>query len=174
LPQDFAETVGVKRRLVALRVRKPERQEYIRVHPGETFSFQTAVLTIKGERDGAYLLAPELWDAFAAEITPTLLVLAVTRQANPFLWPLRLPRQDGRQDIWGQSALEAAQIGKDRWVRVCANMEMGLYDVHQAPGDLGEPQWPELTMEEALKLAFKDRFISDPGHPVLRRLQGEI
>ena len=35
LEQNFAELAGVKKRLVTVPVRKPHRQEFIRVHPSE-------------------------------------------------------------------------------------------------------------------------------------------
>jgi len=55
-----------------------------------------------------------------------------------------------------------------------ANMSTGAYDIDEAHGKLGEPEWPELSMGELLKIAFKDRYIDSYDHPVLKRLRGEI
>ena len=174
LPQDFADTMGVKKRLVTMPVRKPHRQEFVRVHPDAVNRLETALLTFKGEPDGRYLVAPELWEQLSDEITPTLLVLAITPQASSFLWPLRLPRSDGRQDHWSQSALEAAELAQSRWIRIVANMSQGSYDVWEATSPLTEPQWPDITFQDAIKLAFGARYIDGADHPILKRLRGEL
>jgi hypothetical protein len=53
-------------------------------------------------------------------------------------------------------------------------MGLGAYDVYQATGQLGEPQWPAVPFKELLRVAFKGRFIDSLDHPVLRRLRGEV
>jgi hypothetical protein len=60
------------------------------------------------------------------------------------------------------------------WVRVAANMALGAYDVFEATGQLGDPEWPAARFAELLRVAFKDRYIKDSNHPVLRRLRGEV
>jgi hypothetical protein len=174
LPQNFGDTIGVKKRLVTMPVRKPHRQEFVRVHPDTDNRLETALLTFKGEPDGTYLVAPELWEQLSDEITPTLLLLATTPQAASFLWPLRLPRSDGRQDHWSQSALEAAQLAQDRWIRIVANMSQGSYDVWEATSPLTDPQWPDVTFQDVIKLAFGGRYIDAANHPILKRLRGEL
>jgi hypothetical protein len=37
-----------------------------------------------------------------------------------------------------------------------------------------EPQWPDMSLQKVLAMAFKDRFIDSLDHPVLKRLRGEI
>ena len=64
-------------------------------------------------------------------------------------------------------------MAKDRWILVASNMSLQAYDVYAATDDLPEPEWPEISFEEMLKIAFKDRFIRALDHPVLRRLRGE-
>ena len=109
LPQDFGDMVGAKKLLTTVPVRKPQRQEFIRVHPGEDWRLQTAALEIKEDRE-TYLVDPSLWPFLPGEITPKLFVTAVNRQDVVFLWPIRLPGSDGRGDQWNQSALEARRI----------------------------------------------------------------
>jgi hypothetical protein len=108
------------------------------------------------------------------ELIPKVLYLAINRQKVVFLWPTRLPDEEGKLDDWNRSALEAAEIAKDRWIRVVANRSLGAYEVFEATGDLPDPEWPELTFGEILKIAFKDRYIDDLNHPALRRLRGEM
>jgi hypothetical protein len=36
-----------------------------------------------------------------------------------------------------------------------------------------EPVWPEEPFNELLRIAFRDRIISSPDHPVVKRLRGQ-
>ena len=175
ISQDFSAGLGVKKMLLTVPVRKPSREWFVRVHPDESYRLQTGLLELKEERE-LYLVAPDLWSDLATEATfsPRALFTAISRQGTLFLWPIRLPGPDGRVDDWNRSALEASQIATRKWVRVSANMSLGAYDVYAASGNLPEPDWPEMPFSEILRTAFKDRYIQEPDHPVLRRLRGEI
>jgi hypothetical protein len=175
LSQDFTASMGVKKALLAVPVRKPDKSWFVRVHPEESYRLQTAVIELKEDRE-TYLVAPALWPELAAEATfsPRALFTAANRQGVVFIWPVRLPGPDGRIDEWSRTALEAAQMAAESWVRVAANMSLGAYDVFRATGQFPEPEWPDLSFKELLRIAFKDRFISDLNHPVLRRLRGEV
>jgi len=173
LSQDFAATVGVKQALITVPVRKPNKQEFIRVHPDEAYRLETAVLELKEERE-TYLVAPSLWPELPSELTPKVLFTTMNRQGVLTLWPVRMPGEDGRLDEWNTSALEAAEMARTRWVRVVANMGLGAYEVYEATGNLPDPSWPELSFTEILKVAFKGRYITDIEHPVIRRLRGEL
>ena len=98
----------------------------------------------------------------------------INRQGVLTLWPVRMPGEDGRLDEWSASVLQAWEMARERWVRVVANMSLGAYEVYEATGNLPEPPWPELSFEEILKIALKDRYITDPDHPVVRRSRGEL
>ena len=173
LSQNFADTVGVKKALLTVPVRKPSRQEFVRVHPDPEYRLSTAVLELKDERE-TYLVDPSLWSEIPGELVPKMLFATVNRQGVVTLWPVRLPGEDGRLDTWNASALEAAALAERNWVRVAANMSLGAYDVFQASGDLAEPEWPEKTFHDIVQVAFKGRYIDAADHPVLRRLQGEL
>ena len=67
-----------------------------------------------------------------------------------------------------------AQEAMTEWVRVGANMSLGAYEVFIATGKLPEPEWPNLSFEELLGIAFRERFIRSLDHPALRCLRGEI
>ncbi|MCI0463809.1 MAG: hypothetical protein L0Z62_43295 [Gemmataceae bacterium] len=175
LSQDFAASIGVKKALLSVPVRKPDKSWFVRVHPYPAYRLQTAVIELKEDRE-TYLVAPALWPDLATEATfsPRALFTAVNRQGVLFLWPIRLPGPDGRVDEWSRTALEAANLATQSWVRVAANMALGAYDVFQATGPLPEPEWPDTPFKELLRTAFKERYISDLNHPVLRRLRGEV
>jgi hypothetical protein len=175
LSQDFGAGLGVKKALLSVPVRKPANSWWVRVHPSEEYRLQTAVIELKEDRE-TYLVAPALWPDLAAEATfsPRALFTAVNRQGVLFLWPIRLPGPDGRVDEWSRTAHEAAGLATKGWVRVAANMALGAYEVFQAGGQLGEPEWPQLPFRDLLRVAFKDRLIDALDHPVLRRLRGEV
>lgn len=171
LSQDFAANLGVKKLLTTVPVRKPSGQEFIRVHPDESYRLQTAVLELKDDRE-TYLVAPELWGDLPGELKPVALFTTVNRQGVVFLWAVKLPGEDGRIDEWNRSALEAADLAAQRWVRVKANMSLGAYEIFEANGELSDPKWPEVDFTTLLRTAFKHRFIDSTEHPVIQRLRG--
>jgi hypothetical protein len=171
LSQDFARTSAGKKVLLTVPVRKPNRQEFIRVHPD--MRFEAAVLTLKEERE-AYIVAPELRDDLVGEWAPTVLLLALSRQNVVFIWPLKLPGEDGRLDPWNESALGIADLATRSWLRVVSNRGLGAYEAFQTVTELPDPEWPDRTIEELIDIAFRGRIIDRADHPVLRRLRGEI
>mgnify|MGYP000858041556 FL=1 len=174
LSQDFAADLGVKKAMLTLLVRKPSKEWWFRTHPGNEYRIETAVLELKEDRE-VYLVAPELWGELSTESTfsARALFTAVNRQGVPFIWPVRLPGPDGKLDEWSTSALEAATMAMNGWVRMAANMSLGAYDVWETTAPLPEPQWPPLPFKDLLRIAFKDKFIDRLDHPVLRKLRGE-
>ena len=170
--QDFVKDSGVKKLLTTVLVRKPNRQDFVRVHPDSSYVLDTMLLNLKEERE-TYLVAPSFREEIPQELTHTRLALATNRQKVLFLWQLRLPGSSGKTDAWSMSALEAYEEAKKNWVRVSANMSLGAYDIYEALGNLSDPEWPDESMDEIVRIAFRNSFIDSYDHPVLRRLRGE-
>ena len=170
--QDFVKDSGVKKLLTTVPVRKPNRQDFVRVHHDSSYVLDTMLLNLKEERE-TYLVAPSFRDEIPQELTHTRLALATNRQKVLFLWQLRLPGSSGKTDAWSMSALEAYEEAKKNWVRVSANMSLGAYDIYEALGNLSDPEWPDESMDEIVRIAFRNSFIDSYDHPVLRRLRGE-
>jgi hypothetical protein len=172
LSQDFGQSLGVKKALLTIPVKKPAKEWFIRTNPA--LRLETCVLELKEDRE-TYLVAPALWPELAAESTfgPRALYAAMNRQNVLFVWPIRLPGPDGKIDDWNRSALEAAAMAETQWVRVASNMPLGAYDVYTASADWPEPDWPDTAFNEILRIAFKGRFIQSLDHPTLKRLRGE-
>ena len=173
LSQDFATAIGVKKRITTVPVRKPNRQEFVRVHPDPKYRLDTAVVELKAERE-TYVVAPSLWPEVHGELIPKRLLLTMTRQNVLILWPIRLPGEDGRIDQWNDSAMIAAERATQCWVRVASDRHLGAYELFEAPADLPEPEWPEISFQEILDIAFRGRQIDDINHSVLKQLRGEI
>lgn len=175
LSQDFGATLGVKKAMLTIPVKKPSKEWFVQVHPDESYRMQTAVLELKEDRE-TYLVDPSLWPELSSSESTfgtRSIFTAVNRQGVVFLWPIRLPGADGKLDDWNQSALEAAAMATGKWVRIAANMSLGAYDVFEATAKLPDPEWPSLSFAELLRVAFKNRFIDTLDHPVLLRLRGE-
>lgn len=170
---DFTSTVGVKKVYTHIPVCKPDRQWFNRVHPGDDFRIEAAVIDLKEDKE-IYLVSPSLCSQLPTEVKPMALFAAINRQGGLFVWPVKLPREDGRHDNWGASMLEAARLAQTRWVRCSSNMAAGCYDVAEATGALPDPVWPELSFHEILKIAFKDKYIDNLDHPVIQKLDGRI
>jgi len=172
LDQSFAENVGVKKLLTTVPVRKPNKQDFVRVHPDPAFRLTpTAIIELKEDRE-VYLLTPAMALELPGEFTTAALFTAINRQGVLHIWPVKLPGPDGKHNEWHRSAAVAAENAMENWVRVSANMSLGAYDVAQAIGDLPEPNWPNLPFNEILKIAFKDHIVDRLDHPLILRLRG--
>ena len=89
-PQEYEELIGVQRALVVVPVRKPHRQEWIRVHPDPAYRMPVFILPVEAER-ADYIVAPAMLDAVGPEARRMMLLTAMNRQQDVFLWPVRLP-----------------------------------------------------------------------------------
>jgi hypothetical protein len=174
LPPDLGAALGVKRILLTVPVRKPAREWFVRVHSDPAYHLSTAVIELK-EAGEIYLVEKPLWPDLAGETTfsPRLLFLTSNRQGTVFFWPIRTPSSDGRVDHWSKSALEAAEFAMRDWVRVQADINLGAYSIQVAEHSV-EPRWPDASMRELLRIAFRDRYVDSLTHPVLRQLRGEV
>ena len=171
--QDFAEHARTKKVIVAVPVTKPHRQWFVRVHPDPAWRTEVAIVELKEEQE-SYLVDPRLFEQISQEVRVKALFAAVNRQGGTFIWPIPLPEPDGRHNPWHASALEAAGRAEEVWLRVVANRSLGIYEVWEARGHLSKPHWPDGSFEDLLKIAFRDRYIGSPDHPVLRMLRGEV
>ena len=173
LSQRFEQNQDVRRIVVSVPVRKPGKQEFFRSHPDIEKWLETAVLELKEDRL-TYLVEPSLQPYLPGEAVAKVLVPSITTHGAMFLWPIKLEDERGRLDEWNTVALEAAERAQRNWIRLVANMGAGTYDVLEATAVFPDPEWPDLSLQRILALAFKDRIIDNLDHPVLKRLRGEI
>ena len=172
LDQNFDTIIGAKPVLGVVKVRKPNNQEWFRIHPSEDWRLQTAVLHLKEEGEN-YLVHHNLRVAIWDEIQPVMLFTAINRQGEVFVWPVRLPKGDGRTDTFMQSDMKAAKEAEDKWTRRQWVPENKSHKVSTANGLTDFPVWPDTTFQKLIETAFQDKFIRDLDHPILRRLRGE-
>lgn len=171
LSMDPAATAGASEILTHVPVRKPNRTEFVRVHPDADMTLAAAVFIDKEERE-VFFVAPALKAKLVGELKPVLLVTAISRQGVVFLWPVALPDDSGRRNTWSDTAREAAQLAQTAWARMSADLQLGAYRIYKAEGVLSDPIWPDKTLSDLLEIAFKDRIIDSVDHPVVKRLRG--
>src|SRR6516162_2792925 len=125
LDQSFAaDTVGVKKLLTTVPVRKPSRQEFVRVHPESAFRLTPAAIIEEKHDQETYLVTPNILSALEGEYAIVTLFTAISRQGTLFVWPVKLPNGEGKYNEWHRSAAEAAERAMEKWVRVTANMSL--------------------------------------------------
>jgi hypothetical protein len=172
LPKGQESVVTTKKLITQVPVRKPGREQWVRteLNPERWHPFPLLELKEDGEM---YLVAPEVHEQLAGEpsFIAARLVPSVTDGGVFFYWPIRLPDSNGRINPWHESAATAAEIAREKWVRIVANRSLGGYDVLTAEFER-EPQWPDLDPATLIGTAFRGKTIDTIDHPVLLRLKG--
>ena len=130
------------------------------------------MIDLKDDRED-YLVRPEILPDLVGEVVYKTIFTAINRQDVVFLWPIRLPAPDDRKSDWFRSAREAAEMAMRQWIRLKANMSLGAYEIAVAESVMVEPVWPELSYQQLLSIAYRDRMITTLDHPVVKRLRGQ-
>jgi hypothetical protein len=171
LDQNFVEATGVKKLLTTVSVKKPNPQDFVRVHASPEYRSALALIELKDDRE-SYIVPPAIARELPGEYITAIVYTAINRQGVVFLWPVRLPGPDGRVIEWHRSAQDAAELAMKRWVRVKANTSLGAYEIFEAASTLLDPVWPELTFNELVRIAFRGKLVDSLEHPVIKRLRG--
>lgn len=163
------------RKIITFQVRKPNPEEFFRVHSESSYTLATFLIEAKDSRE-TFIVSPELWNSLATEpqLSPRNLVFCASRQGAFFVWPLKLPDPNGRENPWISSAHEAANLARSKWVRMASDMSQRSYVIFEAMAELPEPNWPADPFPEILRKAFQNKVISNENHVVLKTLRGEI
>ncbi len=173
ISQNFGQVAGVKKLISTIRISKPKRQQFVRVRQGDEWQISSFFYEDTDTRD-LYLVDKKIISELSDEITPRQLFTAITREGDVFVWPVRLNKDQLKPNSWNESALKAALQSMTSWIRILPNRANSSYDIYQATGLIPEPEWPELSFEKILDLAFKDRVIDSTDHPILKKLRGEL
>jgi hypothetical protein len=172
IDQSFTGSAGVKKHLVTVPVRKPNRQEFVRVRPDANYRISpAAVIELKDDKE-MFFVSPNVVPALSGEWRPVSLFTAINRQGVVFLWPVKLPGEDGKTNEWNDSAAAAVEFAMRGWVRVVSNLSLGAYETFEALGEMPEPVWPEEPFEKLLQIAFRQRFVDSEDHEVIVKLRG--
>jgi hypothetical protein len=91
-------------------VRKPKPNEWFRIHPDSEYTFDCYIYVAKdGVGDTTYFVPEELKSLFGNQAKPAVLVLAVTIDGTPIIWPVKLPNEERtrKDDKWSSTRLDA-------------------------------------------------------------------
>jgi hypothetical protein len=173
LSQDFIGEAGVKKPLTTVPVKKPNKHDFIRVHPDPAYRMQTAMVEY-GEDKEHFLFTPSMAALLPNECSPYRIYTAIGRRGGGvFLWPVRLPGSDGKDNEWWRSAHEHAAVAQTVWARITSNKALGAYERQEATTHVIEPVWPRLPLKELLRIAFREKLVDRPDHEVVKALRGE-
>ena len=172
LSQDFQGKVGSHRVTLTVPVKRPDRQWWIYINPDEAWRLQAAVIELRDDNQ-VFVVNMDLLGELVGDWVPKLLVTAQTRQGTNFLWPVKLPDEEGRIDSWNQSALDIVEEYPGRWIRITSNRQLGAYEVIQSSIEIPPPTWPEEGFKSLVERAFKGKIIDRPDHQVIKLLRGE-
>jgi hypothetical protein len=170
-------TVQVEAGILAVPVRKPNKQEFVRVHPDPAYTRDVELLEFTGgggDKD-LYLVAPQVRPMVSDDMRPYLLHTTISRDKVLFLWQVRITADSndgGRR--WSQTALAATAEAKELWIKLLSNRALGGYEIVRAVTDHGDPKWPDLTFSEIFAIAFRDKLIDNVEHPVVKKITGEL
>ena len=173
ITQTYGEALGSKKLITVVAVGKPPKGRFFGTSRDEGNTLDVFVLEDKVE--GTYhLVSPGVADALGGLVRAITLHLAVDRASNPFLIPVPFPSENGTRNPWHQSLLNAIEAAREKWIRIEADKSAGIYQVHEALGELAEPIWPELSMDELVRIAFTGRVIDNLEHPKVQSALGRI
>lgn len=162
-------------------VSKPGKFRFFRIHPNPEYQVPALLFTYEREMDKQhYFISPDFLDSFpelldilGSGLKEVTLYTGITRQGNLFLWPVGTS-MEGPGGKWNSSAHQVVQAGISTWVQLRSNIEIGAYDLVPAAGDLGEPEWPDLSLQQILERAFRNSILDRPDHPLIQELEGRI
>ncbi len=173
LPENFIGGVGGIKLPTKPTYGKLSKQRFSRVHAGEEYQFPIYVVEDK-ESGEEYLATPDMAPHLGRMAQPKVLRLAVDNAGTPKLIAQPIIDQSAKTTLWTTTMPEAIERAETEWVRIESSMEAQQYFVIVAANDLGEPTWPNQTMDKLIEAVFLGRIISHEDHPLIQQLQGRV
>jgi hypothetical protein len=152
-------------------------KDFFRTVPDRAYREKTEIYIHKTENtieETAYIIGPGLRGQIE-EAQPCLLVCIVDRMGSPRLWPIKLPREDGKDNAAWMTARAAAKTGLTQWVRIVwVNTGTGFKERPAEPGYSPDPDFGQLPpFNELVRCGFGEHgVIRDRSHPIYRNLFG--
>jgi hypothetical protein len=176
---DFAiklsqQPVNLSRKIIQVPVKKPNKQKFFRVVPGEQWEVTVPVLELKEEAE-YYLVRPEILPYIQNEVKYVRLNLGYYLDGTTFLIPVPLPEANDQTkwNSWHRSLDEVTKNAQTQWIRAIPDKSINGYELMVASGDFVHPKLPtDMNLQDYVKLGFKGRIIDSPDHPVVKKLLG--
>ena len=161
-----AATAGTPTRI---HINKPRRDEWVRVRSGKEWEMAIYVIEEVQDMDREiYIVTSDLANGeLADDARYAILYLATSSTGRFFWWHVKMAI-NSRRNHWAESALKAVEIAKGKWIRVISANQG--YEIREAKAPMPEPQWPDMSRDEIIQLAFEGRVIDTMEHPVAKRL----
>ena len=174
LDQSYATATRSRPLLTTIPVRKPGKTAWIFIHPGDQWRFSALVYEREVDRT-MYLLSADAAQSIDGELVRAVNLIAYSdSDGNLALLPVPMPREDGSTCDWHESMRDFAANYAGQWLQIRSRRSLGAYVAIPSPVDRPAPSDPPMAINEIVKIAFKDRRISDRNHIVLRQLRGEV
>ena len=170
----LTEGAAVTKKLVRVPVRKPNKNEFFRVHPDEDYRLNVALIEGEEGNDEMYLVAPEITEELMDVAKAYTLYVCINRQGVVFLSPVKLPDADGKLNSWPKSAHENADDATRAWISQRSNRSLGAYEPYFADASIPDPVWPPETLMQLLEVAFKGLMVETADHTLVMKLRGQI
>jgi hypothetical protein len=152
-------------------------RDFFRTVPDPSYRQRVEIYIHKSENvvdEQYYIIGPGLRGQIE-EAYPCLLVTVIDRLGMPRLWPIKSPKDGGKDNVAWQTARAIARDGMDFWVRaVWSGSGVGYAERRAEPGYAPEPDFSRLLpFDELVKAAFgAHSVIRDKSHPIYRGLFG--
>jgi hypothetical protein len=170
-PEAFRTPTIITPKDTKILVRRPRKQEFVRVRPDPEYRKPYAIIQDERNREALYVVHPSMYEHLEGEYRFQLLVTAISNvEWEVFLWPLPLAEADGRTYEWWESGMEMARLAETGWVKIKTNRNN--YSAVPPYVPIEEPKWPEVPFGELFNRGFKGKVISTLDHPFVRRLRG--
>lgn len=178
---EVSEKLAGKLVIATVPVKKPRGGQWVFVHPWSKEAKSPDDMwcrTVWVNEDTSsmekecWLLDMKLIPSLTSEIPKErLLVAYAVKDGGVCLWPLSLP--SGKANSYVETALLAASNYAGKWIKLVSNTGTSSWDVYERQIETAAPRWPEGGFRSLFETAFKNRFIRDLEHPVIRERMGK-
>lgn len=173
LPDNYSANIGGIKLPTKPIFGKLSKHRFSRIHPSKDYQFPCLAVEDKDNGE-SYVVAPHIQPYLGKNVVQKIIRLSVDSTGLPKLIFQPIIDQGGRQNQWHTTLNKAIELAEKSWVRVEPNMDAGQYSIIISKDDLGEPQWPEQTMDDLVQEVFGNNIISTSDHPYIRQIQGRI
>jgi len=171
-PEEADITIPSKIKPTQIPIKRRDDQTWVQFHP----TWNLRLNCIKRTADGSYYPVLRAALPYCKEwVKPYTFFVGITTSNTVFL--LDVPDDSDDDKGFGKSWHDSARItvieGRKGWIRVVSNRSAGGYDIKYPEGKIGNPTWPDVTLQEILDIAFRDRIIKDGDHKLIKDLRGQ-
>jgi hypothetical protein len=164
--------VDAKRELTSMQLRKPSSgNEWFMLHSGSKYTWPASTFTRVAESGDETYLVPKQVRHFFDEtvLMPVRLRLAVNSVGTAFIWPQKVnTSSDSRMANHYRALQRISEEAEKTWVKLSKyDFSSRVYHYDTAPGDFGDPRWPDKPMRDLVELAFNGLVIDRTDHPVI-------